>query len=124
MGMLKKLEAVVGSWVTGMVDDGKGGVWVEGKVSWPNLLFCVDCRAPWELLAEEADGPDLVGQGPQNRRDLDESRNLSTSLPRKAVRKCQVARLRAAPTYHVSSITAGGVQQDCIRRIRNRKWSR
>jgi hypothetical protein len=42
MGMLKKLEAVVGSWVTGMVDDGKGGVWVEGKVSWPNLLFCVD----------------------------------------------------------------------------------
>lgn len=34
--MLTKLEAVVGSWVTGMVEDRKGGVWLEGKVG---LLF-------------------------------------------------------------------------------------
>ena len=32
-GMLTKLEAVVSSWVTGMTDDGRGGVWIEGKVS-------------------------------------------------------------------------------------------
>lgn len=36
--MLKKLEAVVGSWVSGMVDDGRGGVWVEGKVGSLSLL--------------------------------------------------------------------------------------
>ncbi|WWD18622.1 hypothetical protein CI109_103075 [Kwoniella shandongensis] len=30
-GMLLKLEGVVDSWVDGMMDDGKGGVWTEGK---------------------------------------------------------------------------------------------
>ncbi|KAK8858727.1 hypothetical protein IAR55_002956 [Kwoniella newhampshirensis] len=30
-GMLLKLEGVVDSWVDGMIDDGKGGVWAEGK---------------------------------------------------------------------------------------------
>jgi hypothetical protein len=29
---LERLEAVVESWVDGMVGDGKGGVWSEGKV--------------------------------------------------------------------------------------------
>ena len=27
------MEGVVESWVGGMVDDGKGGLWMEGKVS-------------------------------------------------------------------------------------------
>ncbi|WVN90585.1 uncharacterized protein L203_105825 [Cryptococcus depauperatus CBS 7841] len=30
-GMLLKLEGIVDSWVNGMIDDGKGGVWTEGK---------------------------------------------------------------------------------------------
>lgn len=30
--LLLKLEGVVASWVDGMIDDGKGGVWVEGRV--------------------------------------------------------------------------------------------
>ncbi|KAE8538913.1 hypothetical protein D1P53_005281 [Cryptococcus gattii VGV] len=29
--LLLKLEGVVASWVDGMIDDGKGGVWVEGR---------------------------------------------------------------------------------------------
>lgn len=33
MGLLMKMEGVVESWVGGMVDDGKGGVWAEGRVS-------------------------------------------------------------------------------------------
>ncbi|ORY30535.1 hypothetical protein BCR39DRAFT_528594 [Naematelia encephala] len=32
-GMLGKMEGVVESFVGGMLDDGKGGVWTEGKVS-------------------------------------------------------------------------------------------
>lgn len=31
-GLLAKMEGVVESWVAGMVDDGKGGVWSEGRV--------------------------------------------------------------------------------------------
>nr|XP_019045446.1 hypothetical protein I302_05836 [Kwoniella bestiolae CBS 10118]OCF24376.1 hypothetical protein I302_05836 [Kwoniella bestiolae CBS 10118] len=30
-GMLLKLEGVVDSWIEGLLDDGKGGVWTEGK---------------------------------------------------------------------------------------------
>lgn len=30
--LLRKLEGVVASWVDGMIDDGKGGVWIEGRV--------------------------------------------------------------------------------------------
>ncbi|WVQ83053.1 hypothetical protein IAT38_005191 [Cryptococcus sp. DSM 104549] len=30
-GLLRKLEGVVDTWVDGMVDDGRGGVWSEGK---------------------------------------------------------------------------------------------
>lgn len=30
--LLAKMEGVVDSWVAGMVDDGKGGVWAEGRV--------------------------------------------------------------------------------------------
>lgn len=30
--LLRKLEGVVASWVDGMIDDGKRGVWVEGRV--------------------------------------------------------------------------------------------
>ena len=33
MGLLNKMEGVVESWVTGMTEDGKGGIWTEGKVS-------------------------------------------------------------------------------------------
>lgn len=33
LGLVTKLEGVVESWVTGMLDDGKGGLWAEGKVS-------------------------------------------------------------------------------------------
>jgi hypothetical protein len=32
-GLISKMEGVVDAWVGGMVDDGKGGVWAEGKVS-------------------------------------------------------------------------------------------
>lgn len=31
-GLLAKMEGVVDSWIEGMVDDGKGGVWSEGRV--------------------------------------------------------------------------------------------
>jgi protein NRD1 len=31
-GLVNKMEGVVDRWVKGMVDDGKGNVWVEGKV--------------------------------------------------------------------------------------------
>lgn len=34
LGLVTKLEGVVESWVTGMLDDGKGGLWTEGKVSY------------------------------------------------------------------------------------------
>lgn len=30
--LLLKLEGVVASWVDGMIDDGKGGLWVQGRV--------------------------------------------------------------------------------------------
>lgn len=30
--LLRKLEGVVASWLDGMIDDGKGGVWIEGRV--------------------------------------------------------------------------------------------
>lgn len=40
-GLISKMEGVVDAWVGGMVDDGKGGVWVEGKVSWHSL----DCES-------------------------------------------------------------------------------
>ena len=30
---MSKMEGVVESWVGGMVDNGKGGVWTEGRVS-------------------------------------------------------------------------------------------
>ncbi|GMK53764.1 hypothetical protein CspeluHIS016_0103500 [Cutaneotrichosporon spelunceum] len=30
-GLLAKMEAVVGEWIQGMVDDGKGGVWSDGR---------------------------------------------------------------------------------------------
>jgi protein NRD1 len=32
-GLISKMEGVADAWVGGMVDDGKGGVWAEGKVS-------------------------------------------------------------------------------------------
>lgn len=32
-GLLAKMEAVVDSWVAGLIDDGRGGVWPEGRVS-------------------------------------------------------------------------------------------
>lgn len=32
-GFMSKMEGVVESWVRGMVDNGKGGVWTEGRVS-------------------------------------------------------------------------------------------
>lgn len=38
--LLAKMEGVVDSWVEGMVDDGRGGVWSEGRVSldWGEML--------------------------------------------------------------------------------------
>ncbi len=32
-GLLLKMEGVVDSWVNDMCEDGKGGVWAEGRVS-------------------------------------------------------------------------------------------
>lgn len=32
-GLLAKMEGVVDDWIQGMVDDGKGGVWSDGRVS-------------------------------------------------------------------------------------------
>lgn len=42
-GLLSKMEGVVDSIVEGMVDDGKGGVWSEGRVSW-KLMWSRDSR--------------------------------------------------------------------------------
>lgn len=42
--LLLKLEGVVASWVDGMIDDGKGGVWVEGRVGRSSAVT-LDIRA-------------------------------------------------------------------------------
>lgn len=39
-GLLDKMEGVVDSIVEGMVDDGRGGVWSEGKVSVAPIATC------------------------------------------------------------------------------------
>lgn len=45
-GLIVKMEGVVDAWVGGMVDDGKGGVWVEGKVSFSlSIVLSPRCRS-------------------------------------------------------------------------------
>jgi len=61
-GLLAKMEGVVDSWVAGMLDDGSGGTWAEGRVSFQT--FVIGLPSPW------ASAHKLAGKDTQDYRYL------------------------------------------------------